>query len=786
MNLTLGLPEPSDFLGVTRRGDGVETSVERFRERMADPDSPIRAIRHQPARDGDYTEIPESAAPVLREALIARGIPRLYTHQADAFELCTAGKNVVVVTPTASGKTLCYNLPILQRLIDDPNARALYLFPTKALAEDQLHEFQAAVDAMGSEIRAFTYDGDTPQDARRAIRERANVVLTNPDMLHSGILPHHTKWAKAFENLRYVVIDELHYYRGVYGSHLANVLRRLRRICEFYGSQPQFICCSATIANPKELAEALAEQPFALVDRNGAPSGEKYFVFYNPPVVNRQLGIRRSYLQETRRIATEFIERGQQTLVFANSRLATEILLKYLRDALERGPIPGNLVRGYRGGYLPRERREIERKLRDGDIKAVVATNALELGIDIGSLDAVVMAGYPGSIASSWQRAGRAGRRQTASLAVMVASSMPLDQYVVEHPEYFFDRSPEHAHINADNLEILLNHLKCAAFELPIRDGEKFGPHDTAELCRFLGEEAGLLHHSAGCWHWTSDTYPADAVSLRAVSSDNFVVVDITGDHQVIAEVAFTAALTTLHAKAIYLHEARQYQVERFDYEGRKAYVRRVDSDYFTDAIDYTQVKELEEFESINVNGARAAHGDVRVNTQVVGFKKIRFYTMENIGAGNLSMPEQELHTTAFWVHFPEGFLARFPDLTPAEKQNGLSGLANVLRTVASLLLMCDPRDLGVAIAEDISQGTQSYEPDLFLFDNYPGGIGQSQPLFKLTSKLLAGALEVLKQCGCEAGCPACVGPVGEIGERGKDAALRLLVELIGDQRTNS
>ncbi len=419
----------------------------------------------------------------------------------------------------------------------------MYLFPTKALAEDQLHELQAAVDAMGSEIRAFTYDGDTPQDARRAIRERANVVLTNPDMLHSGILPHHTKWAKCFENLRYMVIDELHSYRGVYGSHLANVLRRLRRICEFYGSQPQFICSSATIANPKELAEALTESPFELVDRNGAPSGEKYFVFYNPPVVNRQLGIRRSYLHETRRIATEFIERQQQTLVFANSRLATEVLLKYLRDACERGPMPGDTIRGYRGGYLPRERREIERKLRDGEIRAVVATNALELGIDIGSLDAVVMAGYPGSIASAWQRAGRAGRRETASLAVMVASSAPLDQYIIEHPEYFFERSPEHAHINADNLEILISHLKCAAFELPLRDGEKFGPHDPAELCRFLGEEAGLLHHSAGCWHWTSDTYPADAVSLRAISSDNFVVVDITGEHQVIAEVSFPMAL---------------------------------------------------------------------------------------------------------------------------------------------------------------------------------------------------------------------------------------------------
>jgi DEAD/DEAH box helicase domain-containing protein len=711
--------------------------------------------------------------------LESRGIPRLYTHQAEAIRLCLEGKNVVVVTPTASGKTLCYNLPVLQRVTEEPGARAIYMFPTKALAEDQLHEFQAAVDAMGSSIRAFTYDGDTPQDARRAIRERANVILTNPDMLHSGILPHHTKWAKCFENLRYVVIDELHSYRGVYGSHLANLLRRMRRICEFYGSKPQFICCSATIANPKELAEALAESPFELVDRHGAPSGEKYFVFYNPPVVNRQLGIRRSYLHETRRIATEFIERNQQTLVFANSRLATEILLKYLRDACERGPLPGDTVRGYRGGYLPRERREIERKIRAGEIRAVVATNALELGIDIGSLDAVVMAGYPGSIASAWQRAGRAGRRQTASLAVLVASSAPLDQYIIEHPEYFFDRSPEHAYINANNLEILVSHLKCAAFELPIHDAEKFGPHATDELCRFLGDEAGLLHHSAGCWHWTSDTYPADAISLRAVTSDNFVVVDTTGAHEVIAEVSFPMALATLHEKAIYLHEARQYQVEKFDYEGRKAYVRRVDSDYFTDAIDYTQVKQLEEFESRDANGATAAHGDVRVNTQVVGFKKVRFYTLENVGAGNLSMPEQEMHTTAFWLHFPEPFLARFANLTKTEKQNGLTGLANVLRTVAAVVLMSDPRDLGVAITEDIAKAPRRFEPDLFLFDRYPGGIGQSQPLFNLLGKLLTGSMEVLKSCACDAGCPACVGPIGEVGERGKEAALQILTGLM-------
>jgi DEAD/DEAH box helicase domain-containing protein len=652
----------------------------------------------------------------------------------------------------------------------------MYLFPTKALSEDQLQELNAAIDEMGSDLKAFTYDGDTPQDARKAIRQRANVVLTNPDMLHAGILPHHTRWAKLFENLRFIVIDELHYYRGVYGSHLANVLRRLRRICEFYGSRPQFICCSATIANPRELAEALAGEPFQMIDDNGAPRGEKFFVFYNPPVVNRQLGIRRSYIKETRRVALEFLNRGQQTLVFANNRLATEILITYLKDACERGRLPQQTVRGYRGGYLPRERREIERNLREGRIRAVVATNALELGIDIGSLDAVIMAGYPGTIASTWQRAGRAGRRQSASCAVIVASSAPLDQYVIEHPEYFFGRSPESGHVNPDNLEILLSHLKCAAFELPLRDGEPFGPHVTSDLCRFL-EETGFLHHSAGAWHWTSETYPADAVGLRSVTSDNFVVVDVTGEAEVIAEVSFPTALTTLHEKAIYLHEARQYHVERFDYDHRKAYVRRVDSDYYTDAIDYTQVKALEEFERAAVADAAALHGDVRVNRQIVGFKKIKFYTMENVGAGNLSMPEQEMHTTAFWLHFPASFLAQFRDLSPTEKQSGISGLGNVLRTVGALLLMCDPHDLGVALSESVS-AAKAFEPNLYLYDAYPGGIGQSAPLFRMRSSLLANAAQLIEACACEAGCPSCVGPAGEIGEKGKEAARRILAAL--------
>ena len=778
MSLSLGFPEFSRELALASK-QSLDAVVSRFQAAHADPESPVRAIHHQMAAEGVYADLPAAIHPALRQALEARGIARLYSHQAEAFAALEAGKNVVVVTPTASGKTLCYNLPVTNRLLADEGARAMYLFPTKALAEDQLHEFQGAVDAMGAQIRAFTYDGDTPQDARKAIRQRANVVLTNPDMLHSGILPHHTKWARYFENLRYIVIDELHYYRGVYGSHLANVLRRLKRITEFYGSHPQFICCSATIANPRELAEALTGEKFEVVERNGAPRGEKFFIFYNPPVVNRQLGIRRSYIGESRRIALEFIERNLQTLVFANSRLATEVLVTYLKDACDRGPTPKETVRGYRGGYLPRERREIERRLRDGEIRAVVATNALELGIDIGSLDAVVMAGYPGTIASSWQRAGRAGRRKGTSAAVLVASSAPLDQYIVEHPDFFFGQSPEHAYINPENLEILIGHLKCAAFELPLRDGEKFGQHEVGEICKFL-EEGGFLHHSAGAWHWTQDSYPADATSLRSVASDNFVVVDITNEANVIAEVSFSTALTTLHEKAIYLHEARQYHVERFAYDERKAYVKSVDCDYYTDAIDYTQVKVLEEFEGEALAGARRLHGDVRVNRQIVGFKKIKFYTMENVGAGKLSMPEQEMHTTAFWLHFPAAFLARFAEYTPTEKQSGIGGLGNALRTVAALLLMCDPRDLGVALSEETGGGQTTFEPNLYLYDMYPGGVGQSAQLYRLAPRLLRQTAELIAACGCEAGCPSCVGPVGEVGERGKEVAGKILGGLTG------
>src|SRR5215471_15511609 len=493
-----------------------------------DAEAIVTATRRLPAVAASYAPFPEQTDPRLRAALAARGIEQLYTHQAEAFEQVLAGRNVVTITPTASGKTLCYNAPVLDAILKDPSTRALYLFPTKALAQDQLAELHALAELVsqggcsrrealegsaagaadrlekaGPEIGVFTYDGDTPSDARRAIRGKAHVVLSNPDMLHSGILPHHPRWAKLFENLKFVVIDELHAYRGVFGSHLSNIMRRLQRVCRHYGSDPVFNCSSATIANPRELAEGLTGRAFELVDRNGAPRGEKFFLFVNPPVVNAQLGIRRSYLSEARRVALEFLKRNLQLILFAQSRLATEILTTYLKDAFQGPPGASDVIRGYRGGYLPNRRREIERGLRDGDVRAVVSTSALELGIDIGALDVSVMAGYPGTIAATWQRAGRAGRRSTRSAAVLVASSAPIDQFIIRHPSYFFDASPEHALINPDNLHILLDHVKCAAFELPFTTEESFGfdaktgNAAVQDVLAVLGEE-GFVHAADG------------------------------------------------------------------------------------------------------------------------------------------------------------------------------------------------------------------------------------------------------------------------------------------------
>ncbi|HEX5475235.1 MAG TPA: DEAD/DEAH box helicase [Vicinamibacterales bacterium] len=841
-----------------------------------DADPIVTAVRRLPAAAAAYAPFPDDTDPRLRQALAARGIEQLYTHQAEAFGHALAGRNVVVVTPTASGKTLCYNAPVLHAILRDPSTRALYLFPTKALAQDQLAELHALAelvmqqaDAGGPEIGVFTYDGDTPSDARRAIRGKAHVVLSNPDMLHSGILPHHPRWAKLFENLRVVVVDELHAYRGVFGSHLGNILRRLQRVCRHYGSDPIFICSSATVANPRELAEGLTGRPFELVEQTGAPRGEKFFLFVNPPVVNAQLGIRRSYLAEARRVALEFLRHQLQLIVFAQSRLATEILTTYLKEACQEPPGAPETIRGYRGGYLPNRRREIERGLRDGHVRAVVSTNALELGIDIGALDVSVMAGYPGTIAATWQRAGRAGRRTSRSAAVLVASSAPLDQFIVRNPSYFFDASPEHALINPDNLHILLDHVKCAAFELPFGDAEAFGTIDLPAVLSVLAEE-GYLHHADGQWNWTHESYPADAVSLRSVSSDNFVVVDVTHGERVIGETDYTSGPATLHEKAIYMLEGQLFQVERLDFDGRKAYVRAVECDYYTDAITYTKVTILDTFDRMADAGASSdlqppssvlqlpssvlqppssdlqppssvlqppssdlrppssdlqppssvlqppssvlqppssdlqppssvlplssavrSHGEVHVVSRVVGFKKIKFYTNENVGSGELDLPEQQMHTSSYWLTIPAAVMNALA-YGGDDRRDGVVGLAFAMKQVAQLLLMCDAHDIGLSVDGGALEGSRrtggaasapdavATEPTVFVYDNYPGGIGFSRPLFDMHALLLDRTRELIAGCPCESGCPSCVGPEGHTGPHAKQVALDILHRLTG------
>ena len=786
----------------------------------------VTAAHRMPAVPATFAPYPEGTDRRLCAALAARGIDQLYTHQAEAFGHVLAGRNVVTITPTASGKTLCYNAPVLNAILQDSSTRALYLFPTKALAQDQLAELHALSELVTRDtdldIGVFTYDGDTPSDARRAIRGKAHVVLSNPDMVHSGILPHHPRWAKLFENLKFVVIDELHAYRGVFGSHLGNILRRLQRICRHYGSDPVFICSSATIANPKELAEGLTGRPFELVDRNGAPRGEKFFLFVNPPVVNAQLGIRRSYLSEARRVAIEFLRHNQQLILFAQSRLAVEILTTYLKDAFHGPPGSADVIRGYRGGYLPNRRREIERGLRDGQVRAVVSTNALELGIDIGALDVAVLAGYPGTIAATWQRAGRAGRRTTRSAAVLVASSAPIDQFIVRNPSYFFDASPEHALINPDNLHILLDHVKCAAFELPFGNDEQFGEVSVQEILAVLAEE-GFVHNADGQWNWTNESYPADAVSLRSVSSDNFVIVDTTNGERVIGETDFTSAPAVLHEKAIYILEGQLFQVERLDFDGRKAYLRAVDCDYYTDAITYTKVTILDTFdsglgtgdsglgqptdESLTVARPESpapspqspiprpvrSHGEVHVVSRVVGFKKIKFYTNENVGSGELDLPEQQMHTSSYWLTIPAAVMQSLP-FAGDDRRDGVVGLAFAMKNVAQLLLMCDGHDIGLSVdggSLDRSMraggmggvpDALAVEPNVFIYDNYPGGIGFSRPLFDMHGLLLERTRDLIAGCPCQSGCPSCVGPEGNTGPHAKQVASRILEQLLDGQ----
>jgi DEAD/DEAH box helicase domain-containing protein len=636
----------------------------------------IAAWRTFPDRSGRFAPFPVDLHPDLTAALQARGIEALYTHQAATWQYVRAGRHPVIVTGTASGKTLCYNLPILDLLLRDPDARALYLFPTKALAQDQAEALRQLVNEAKAKAEAknfhsglwspvsgliATYDGDTPPAARPTIRQQARLIITNPDMLHAGILPHHTRWADFFRHLRLVVIDEMHVYRGVFGSHVANVLRRLKRVAQFYGAAPQFILTSATIANPAELAEQLIEESITLVDDDGAARGAKHFLIYNPPVVDHDLGLRRSAMQESVRLAQELLAQNVQTIIFGRARRTVEMILKYLQTSPPAPPLSGESteseIRAYRSGYLPRQRREIEQGLREGRVRAVVATTALELGIDIGGMGAALLTGYPGTIAGTWQQAGRAGRQSEAALAVLITSANPLDQFLAHHPDYFFGRSPEQALVNPDNLLILLQHLRCAAFELSFRRGEGFGRVDNRQVEEFLQflREAGEIHASGDTFYWMADQYPAERVALRSASPDRVLLQTAEDDGwTTIGEVDQASAPWMVHPQAIYLHEGQVYLVEDLDLDQHVARLRPSWADYYTEPKRDTTVQLLATLNEAPAEGAIKAYGEIVVTTQVVGYRQVQWFTSEKLGEGELTLPPTELHTTGYWLALTE------------------------------------------------------------------------------------------------------------------------------------
>lgn len=730
-------------------------------------------------RDAHTAPIPAALGPAIAAALAKRGITELYSHQATAIEATErAGaqdgpRAVVVATPTASGKSLCFHLPVLRALCTDPDANALYLYPTKALARDQEASLISLMRDAGVDRGAIVYDGDTPGDARRAARDKSSVLLTNPDMVHAGILPHHTNFARFFQNLRYVIVDELHAYRGVFGSHVGNVLRRLARIAAFHGSRPIFLAATATIANPREHAARIfgvREDEVELVAQSGAPAGSRRFFSYNPPVVNAELGVRASYIKQAVGLAADLVRAKVPTLVFGQSRNTVERMLRYLREKVG-DRVPREAIVGYRGGYLPGERRAIEERLRRGEILAVVATNALELGIDIGALDAVICAGYPGSIASMWQRFGRAGRAKQESIAVLVTSSAPLDQYLAREPEYLLSANVEEARIDPHNVEVLVQHLKCAAFELPFVHGEAFGTQDaeaTAEVLAYLAHNR-VLFDTGKTYRWADDAYPANHVSLRSVGWDNVVIIDTEHD-KTIAEIDFRGAHTMVHEQAIYQHDGETWQVEKFDYENHKAYVRRVEPDYFTDAMTYVQVKVLDTEDTAETSalGAECGFGEVALVEKVVGYKKIKFQTHENAGYGDVRLPELSLHTMAFWLTLPESFVGAQPE-GRAAVVDALRGVGRALETVSTLALMCEPRDLGTTLGDDDPESVpskqgpvRSYRPTLFVHEYIPSGIGLAERIFAHREVLFSRAHALIAHCPCARGCPGCVGPIVE------------------------
>jgi len=798
------------------RAGGVESIVRRLR---GDPELSGRfTVWHrQPARPARVAPFPAGGegaaglAPELVDGLRRRGFEELFEHQARAIELALAGRDVLVATPTASGKTLAYTLPVLQALLEtDGAARSLWMFPTKALSQDQSRSLNAWIAELGRDWHSFTYDGDTPPSVRRTLRQRGHVVLTNPWMLHQGILPNHAKWSELFRGLRYVVLDEVHTLSGVFGSSVANVLRRLVRIARHYGGEPRFLCSSATVREPLAHARRLLGRDVEVIDEDASPAGERVFGVYDPPLVDAVAGLRANALEEVRRLAPLVCGPGHQTILFCNRRTAVEVLTRYLKEAAPKLGLKPEEIRGYRGGYLPLLRREIETGLKDGSVKVVVSTNALELGIDVGRLDVAVLVGYPGSQASFWQRSGRVGRRGRPSLTLLVARSDPIDQYLAHHAEYLFGAPREQLGVDPDNLVLLSEQLKCAAFELPFRAGagrevEGFGgsPH-LAGILDYLTEESRLLVRrpddpdepggrggGGETWYWAADAYPAQDVSLAGNEADNVLVFDEDG--KAIGETDREGSITTLHEGAIYQVEGETYKVERFDYENRRAYARRVTSDYFTEAETDTEVRVLrmeerspalaeaapDEAEPHETGGSEADgeggwavwRGEVHVTTVATLYKKIRFYTHENVGAEDIHLPPEELDTEAFVLTVTEERAAAL-GLTRGNRAAAWGGVGRLLRRVAPLFVRCQPSDLGLSC--EVRSGHFG-SPAIYLYDRVPGSVGLGTAIFHDHADVIAAALDVVERCPCEQGCPACVGPVEEVGAVGKETALAVL-----------
>lgn len=732
----------------------------------------LTVIRFE-GRKGEFSEIPENIAQPVLKGLEKLGISKLYSHQAEAIQAVISGKNVVVATPTASGKTLCYNVPVLSSMALNQSLRALYLYPTKALSADQQAGLNELLTASELPLKIHTYDGDTSVETRKILRVEGSIVLTNPDMLHAGILPHHTKWVHLFENLKYVVIDELHQYRGVFGSHLANVIRRLKRICTFYGSKPIFIMSSATISNPGELASRIIEDDVEVISKDGSPSGDKFFLVYNPPIVDRQLGLRKSSIFEAKRFALELVKNHIQTIVFARARTAVENILKLLRDDAAKYGINPDSIKGYRGGYLPLERREIERGLRDGNVMGVVSTNALELGIDIGRLEASVIAGYPGTIASLRQQAGRAGRKQQTSLAVLVLSGNPIDQYINSNTDFLLKTPPEAGLINPDNLYVMISHIKCAAFELPFVDGERFGKSEITPVLEFL-EGSGIVNHDSGKWFWMTESYPADEISLRNASEGNVAIIDVTNSPNVrtVGEVDLFSAPMLVHDQAVYMHDGVTYHVDKLDFDQRKAYIRKVPVDYYTDANLQVNLSVLTDDHQRQIGGASVGYGEVSVTAITTVFKKIQLQTHQNLGYGEVHLPERPMDTMSWWLSVSDEVISQF---TTNELENAMKGLGNLLIGIMPLPLMCDQRDINIHLEV---KSPHFKRPTIFIYETNAGGVGLSEHIFDMGAQPLYLARETMEKCPCESGCPSCVGPPGDV-EIGSKPLTKKLIELL-------